>query len=474
MTSKFPNKENAKIVIYKSVAKTQTDGFRAALQGYYDRFPSFFTSTVPVEKQGIWVAFFELYNKTTGSPTVPNISDFSIAIGEGAGWWISMNQSGVYWYPDTKELAFREQNNVTSFRYALEQGSIWIRIENDVAKGGYDVQAVDVYNASQVMDYVNWLYGNCTTCHSFQRKLAELVLSSCIYSSPDESNCFYEPLPVGPPWCKGKCAHFYTNDDPDIRVPGLSNRGETYWSESVKNAYSTGFKLDGEYLDGMFMRDFAIDYRKEHWVNTDYPLSFGKNSRKAGYPTVFSGLKLAKKIKADLVQLNKTLFSNDVPYNDIGFGAELADFGGIEAGWGQLGGLNFIPAPDSEYSFRRALAGFKPNAFLYYYNHSLFNAAQAEEVIKTSLFYGIYPLHSETPAQLRLMPHSPETGTRSASVLERFISTLQSAAAGLICQLACQNRACLFPQRKLNCSPSRSARAGMELAIPLKTVLLVQ
>jgi hypothetical protein len=71
-TIKFPNRAWADLILYRIDGQ---QGFRAAAQGYYDRFPETFARRIPPEDEGIWVAFSDLC-------AITDVHDFGIGFHE--------------------------------------------------------------------------------------------------------------------------------------------------------------------------------------------------------------------------------------------------------------------------------------------------------------------------------------------------------------------------------------------------------
>jgi len=124
-TEKFPSRAWVDLVIYRFDGKW---GFRAAAQGYYDRFPEAFTRRIPPEEEGIWVAFSNL-------EPITDVQDFGIAFHELG----SLDQ-----------VPFDEENGILSFYYLAEPQTHWLPVNDS---------AVDPHDYNQAIAYLKGQYG---------------------------------------------------------------------------------------------------------------------------------------------------------------------------------------------------------------------------------------------------------------------------------------------------------------------------
>ncbi len=372
VTKKFPRKARVSIVLYKKNAGEYDNGFRAALQGYYDRFPGFFESRIQPESQGLWYAFKNVSH-------VLNLEDFGLGTHELS--WQHLNE-------DPAELNFLESKGIVSFRYLIWLSAMAIRINNSEINGEMNVDEIDVYNYSQVSSYLNALHNNKPSYYS---GMVEPIWSSCFWGQPGSNMCTYVPYNYsGPSWCKGKCIEVWTNPDPEINFSGMTSKAGYSWNADALDMYSEKPQVDGEFFDGIAL--WLLDFRENSVQNADYPLTFGMASKIPGQPMLFSSVKLMKKVKSEM-PAGKLVMNNNWLVNNP-FGADMSDYLGREVSvsdWINSSG-GFQPLSDKEYSFYRAVSGKKPFALLHYYeNSSALTPELVEGVLKTCLFYGIYP-----------------------------------------------------------------------------------
>jgi uncharacterized repeat protein (TIGR01451 family) len=108
-TDEFPSRAWVDLVLYHFDDKWRYGdawGFRAATQGYHERFREAFARTIPCEQEGIWVAFSELEPITA-------VEDFGIAFHE---------------LGRLDQVPVDDEHGILSFRYLAEPWSQWLPI----------------------------------------------------------------------------------------------------------------------------------------------------------------------------------------------------------------------------------------------------------------------------------------------------------------------------------------------------------
>jgi uncharacterized repeat protein (TIGR01451 family) len=108
-TPRFPSRGSVDLVLYRFDDEWRYDdawGFRAATQGYHDRFTETFTRRIPCEREGIWVAFSDL-------EPITDVEDFGIAFHE---------------LDSLDQVPFDDEHGIFSFRYLAEPWSQWLPI----------------------------------------------------------------------------------------------------------------------------------------------------------------------------------------------------------------------------------------------------------------------------------------------------------------------------------------------------------
>lgn len=361
-TTKFPNRAWLDFTLFRTRPPDLQSAFRAALQGFYERFPSHFARRIPPAQEGIWVAFADL-SQVQNEPG-QGIEDFGI---------------GIHEIGSLAQVAFDDAHGILALRYISEPASTWLRITDG---------SVDVENYPQVLDYLQGLYASGTAS---QRALAEKTLSSGIFDVAQRY--VYEPYREGPPWCPGACALFTLSSDPDISEPPYAlNQARYAWNAQAAAAYQTYPGLDGEYLDSFVMWATVPDFRRSHFSAVDAPLTFiAEPPHPLGVPIVFSTIEFARWLKPQLPG-GKYLIANAMLIRTP-WGADLMDFMGQEVDWVRDTGAGFTLVPESDEAllYRRSLSYQRPYGFLMNTDFSNMSYEMVERYMRTCLFYGIYP-----------------------------------------------------------------------------------
>lgn len=385
LTSKFPNRAWVDFILYRTEAN---GGFRAAAQGYYDRFPQSFTRRIPPEQEGIWIAFSNV-------APITNVQDFGIGVHELGG----LNQ-----------VSFDDGAGILSFRYVSEPWSHWLPITTT---------SVDVNNYDQVIAYLHDQYQNGSTA---QRNRAEATLSSGFFDESDR----YRYVPDVEPWCGGVggCAVFTLNPDPDIADATYPfNKAHLDWNATTQQAYTTTPGLDGEYIDSYLARTTDLDFRAAHFAALDTPLTYRTADRRVGIPEVFATTEFARWLTQDVHQrFGKRTMANGVLL-DMPWGADLFDFMGRETDWFYTG--SFVPQSDASLSYYRTLAYQRPYGLLMNTDFANLSHALVERYFQVCLFYGIYPSMFSADASTNRYWDDPALYNRDRSLFQRYIPLIR-------------------------------------------------
>jgi hypothetical protein len=389
LTAKFPDQAWVDFIIYRYDAQW---GFRAAAQGYYDRFPQAFVRRIPPDREGIWVAFSNL------SP-IPNVQDFGIGVHELGG----LNQVG-----------YDDGAGILSFRYVSEPWSHWLPITTT---------SVDVNNYDQVITYLLDQYQHGSTA---QRNRAEATLSSGFF----DENGRYRYVPDVEPWCGGVggCAVFTLNPDPDISDATYPlNKAHLDWNQTTQQAYTTTPGLDGEYVDSYLAQATDLDFRAAHFAATDTPLTYRPTDRRVGIPEVFATTEFARWLTQDVHQrFGKRTMANGILLN-MPWGADLFDFMGKETDWLSTG--SFVPESDATLDYHRTLAYQRPYGLLMNTHFANFSHALVERYFQICLFYGIYPSMFSEDASSNRYWDDPALYERDRALFQRYIPLIRSLNA---------------------------------------------
>ena len=388
-TTAFPNTAWVDFCIYPD---TTGRGFRAAAQGYYNRFSQEYQVRIPAQNQGIWVAFADISGIT-------DIEDFGIAFHE---------------LGSTNQIAFDDQHGIYSFRYVSEPWSHWLPIDDP----GVDP---DIY--SEVIAYVHDLNENGTAA---QQRITEATLCSGFFDELGQYR--YESTMA--PWCEGVagCAVFTLNPDPDVTDASYPlNKAHLDWGDSEHATYDTYPGLDGEYIDSYLSNATELDYRTSHFAAANIPLTFSSDDFRPGIPEVFATFEFAQWLSQDVHDnLGKWTMANGILL-DMPWGTGQFDFMGREADW--FPGGTFQPVNDRNMNYYRTLAGPKPYGFLMNSNFDLLTYDLTEKYFQICTFYGIYPSFFSHNASAENYFENPVLFERDRPMFIKYIPLIRTLNA---------------------------------------------
>jgi hypothetical protein len=372
-------------------------GFRAAAQGYYDRFAEAFSRRIPAARQGIWVPFTKL-------AAIPKLADFGVAVHELAA---------------LDDVPGDHALGVYSFRYLSEPWSYWM---------GIDSAGIDPRDPAAYDQVIGILRGKLNNAIAGDGPRAQAALSSGFFDAAGK----YVYRGFGPgevPWCPGAsgCALFLLNGDPAISDPQYPiNKANLDWSADAQATYATTPALDGEYIDSVqstFAR-FQLDQRPSHLATAGQPLTFGGPQHDLGIPALFATVELLHWLAPQLHAKGKLLMGNTM-LEDLPWGADIFDFMGVEIDWLSDGQL--VPEDDQRLNYRRTLSGQRPYGFLM---NTDFKAIAVnggvERYFQTALFYGIYPSFFSPNAVDSPYWENPSYYERDRSLFAKYVPLIRS------------------------------------------------
>jgi hypothetical protein len=398
--AKMPSKATVELVLYRTRPTGVDHGFRAALAGFHDRYPEHFKRRIPAEEEGIWVAFADL--SKVQNEAGESIDDFHIGFHEGS----------------VSHVAFDDQHGIKTFRYVAEPASTWQQITDS---------AVDPHDKQQVKAWLDNLY---QTGDASQKLKAEKTLSSAVYER--DGTLAYKGYDDGPSWCKGKCALFYLNADPDVSEPPyVANQAAYFWNAETKATYTKTPGLDGEYIDSFLMEAKRGNFRRSHFNAADIPLTFTHDAPQAVVtPIVFSTLEFARWLRPQIPQ-GKYFIANAVLIG-VPWGAELFDFMGQEIDWVKqdAGVYRIEPEADWLLSYRRSMSAKRPYGFLMNTDFAHLSKEMVERYMRLCLFYGIYPsMFSHNAADANYFA-TPSLYQRDRSLFKQYIPLIKALNKG--------------------------------------------
>ncbi len=316
------------------------DGFRGALQQYYQLFPDYFRCRIA--RQGMWMPFASIRQ-------VEKFEDFGFRFKEG-----------------DDETAWDDQHEVLTFRYT-EPLTWWMRMPAEVPR---TLEAATEYARREADEGGD--------------PQARALWSS---GYRDAQGRFAARL-LDTPWCNG--AVWSMNS-----MPGLAGHPTDFqlkWNDEIKARLygpQCTAQLDGEYIDSSegYVTD-ELDFCREHFAGARTPLVF---SREGARPAIFRGLiafEYVRAIAEDVHALDRLMMANATPIR-LCWLAPWLDVMGTETDWNPGG--HWQPMSDSELLFRRALCRGKPYCFLMNTQFDQFPPELVEKYMKRALAYGMFP-----------------------------------------------------------------------------------
>lgn len=359
-------------------------GFRAALAGYYARFPQHFKRRALAE--GIWIPF-------TDPATVENVADFGIAYHEGDNSVESDDRLGIL-----------------SFRYT-EPMTWWMPMDPQVPRT-YEA-ALSIAEAHRGSD------------RPWERGQAQALWHSGTYAPDGRFNVEFQNAP----WTNG--AVWVLNPNPRLPAPpGEATKATlAFGPEVVRSLYERqgGGVLDGEYLDSLEGWADVLDYRPESRRYSSVPVTFETHGFRPVVPTWFSVYELTRYMSAELRRRGKLLMANATPWRLHVF-APFLDVMGTETNW--LPGGHWRPDPDEIFCLRQALSYRKPYLLLQNTDFDRFDSTYVERYMKRCLFYAVYPSMFSLDASTRNYWTQPQWYNRDRHLFRRYvplIATLSKA-----------------------------------------------
>jgi uncharacterized repeat protein (TIGR01451 family) len=236
-TDKFPNQARVDLILYHS--QPPEWGFRAAAQGYYDRFREAFERRISPRREGIWVAFSDL-------ETITDVEDFGIAFHE---------------LESLDQIPFDDEHGIFSFRYIAEPWSHWLPINRrPLTNPGFEddppgsAPPWETYG----LDYTIVPTGGC--CGSRALKLVNdtATVTHGAVQTIHLTQTISRPLYFSG-WSKALAVTGETNDDYSIYLDVFTPA----WASKHVLQFGTGTH-DWQFREGFVILDHPIDHIKLH------------------------------------------------------------------------------------------------------------------------------------------------------------------------------------------------------------------
>lgn len=344
-------------------------GFRSAIARYYEIFPEAFRCRTP--EQGLWMPFAQISK-------VQGWEDFGFKFKEG-----------------NDETRWDDEHGIITFRYT-EPMTWWMAMPKEMPR----TMEAAAAEAKRLADKGN--------------TAAQALFTSGYHN---EAGQFPARL-LDTPWCNG--AVWSMNSMPGIA--GDATHYQNHWNPQLREKLygpKRSGDLDGEYIDSSegYVTD-ELDFCREHFAAADTPLCFALESRK---PAIFRGLiafEYVRAIAADVHAMGKLMMANSTPIR-LCWLAPLLEVMGTETDWHRQG--RWMPMPDSELLYRRAMCKGKPYCFLMNTVFEEFSHELVEKYMKRSLAYGMLPGFFSHNASQGHYFRRPELYNRDRPLFKKYV-----------------------------------------------------
>ncbi|HQH50893.1 MAG TPA: hypothetical protein PKY01_00610 [Candidatus Hydrogenedentes bacterium] len=183
--------------------------------------------------------------------------------------------------------------------------------------------------------------------------------------------------------------------------------------------------VDGVYIDSFVYFATTLNYRREHFASTDFPLVFEQQSGRVGILTLFSTFEFERETAAKVHGQGKLMMAN-APLHGCSFPAAYLDVLGTETNWFPQG--KWQPMTDESMAFRRAMCFQKPYCFLLNTHYVDLTLDDIERYIQRCLFYGMHPgLFSEN-ASTDCFFENPDWYEPARPLFKKYIPLIQTIA----------------------------------------------
>jgi hypothetical protein len=327
-TSQFPSRATFSLVLYRCDPEW---GFRSALERYYQLFPLCFTKRNG--REGIWMPFTDI-------ATVEGFEDFGFQFKEG-----------------DNNVPFDAAHGIYSFVY-VEPWSNWVRMPKEMPRTIAQATEVIRERAAQ----------------GEERDRATLT------SAVEDSQGEWIGRIENEPWCDG--AVFCVNPNPRLPAAPEQVTQFRHLLTAIERAFARSPELSGVYHDSfeMYLFPRALNYRREHFAETETPLVFDAQGRVC-QSLMFDMVDFAREVAMGMWARGKMTFANGTPF-DTPWGAAWLDVMGTEFSHG---------FSDQLASYWRSLCAQRPYLLLYNTDYRKLPAEAVESYMKRATFYGFFP-----------------------------------------------------------------------------------
>ena len=345
----FKSRADATVIAYEVPAKW---AFRRALDQYYRRFPESFVRRV--KRTGIWFPFNE-----TGQ--IQGAEDFGFGYHEIAESQVADPTPG-------KKLV-DEDHRIGCGAYLYTEPQTYWQQYTGAGKGTFDERLAQLESEAKS--------GN---------KMAQGTLVSGIIRDTGKRNLYMEGVAYTTqlPW--GSSADPAIPDDTTRGYPSKANVEFEKMERALGWRDQPDIGVDGVYVDSAEGWGEILNYNRDHWRVSRYPLTFDPATKKVALLNFWGTYAWVKEMSQRLHARGKILMANDAYFRKWQL-FPFVDVPGREYTW--IEGDKFTPVPDERYLFFRAMAGKRPYCMLM--NNRYDRGEYMEPYFQRSVFYAVFP-----------------------------------------------------------------------------------
>lgn len=273
-TSRFPGRAEVEFSIYGE----KGGDFRAALQGYYDRFPQFFERRLVTDGTA---AFTRGEHSNSWGAEVKTLTDPRYYVPSLAIWNSAVRP---------EELAANRRELIRNFAYTETSGWWGWAL-------GFDAEQAKAFRPSpaEVLPLMEKLAAEHPDAGVRER--AQSVINSGMETA--------DGLPMLGAYIPEYCGYHY-ECNPDWELPGVTRYSITR-AEEIQPVFDLG--LDGVYFDCIFAGSMD-NFREEHFRYTIAPLGFDHVTRRPVLPLGFSVFKCVRQVAEEMRETGRYVISN--------------------------------------------------------------------------------------------------------------------------------------------------------------------
>lgn len=374
---RFPSRADARVIAYEVPGKW---AFRQALANYYALHGAAFARRAGT-KGGVWLPFGDMR-------PIDHPEDFGFACHECSD--AQLNAADVKSFVDADHNA-----GAKTYPY-VEPPTYWHDYKGD-KKAGYEPRFKQLQDDAANGD-----------------AMARATLVSGVEAADGRYDLYLQPVAYT------NLAPWGSDANPDIP------RNEKGWLSKGQYEFQRLSKLqdraDGVYVDSMEGWGELINYRKEHWKYTRFPLSFDPATKRVGLWNFWGTYSFVSDMSRALHEQNKLLMGNDA-YFRYWFLAPHVDLPGREYTWIEKG--KFTPTPDERYLFFRSMSYKRPYMMLM--NNAFEDARFMEAYFQRSLFYAVFPSMFQAHAAMGETPYfaNPDWYNRDRPLFKKYIPMIR-------------------------------------------------